>query len=85
MKNVIPATEARGKFFHLLNRVLYGGETIYITKTGADTVAKVESVPNSHRVLTDLAGSLSEKDAQLMKEAILKSRFYPKRKIKVFD
>ena len=85
MSMVIPATEARNNFFDILNRVLYGNEVVLISKAGTDTLAKVESVPDSVKVLNRLAGSISAGDAKLMKAAVKEMRKMPYRKIKGFD
>ena len=79
MNITITATEARTNFFDLLNRVLYAGETVFISKAGVDTIAKVERIANSASILAKLAGSVSESDAGLMKKAVAKARKYPKR------
>ena len=79
MNIIITATEARTNFFDLLNRVLYAGETVFISKAGVDTIAKVERVDNSVSILAKLAGSVSESDAESMKKTIAKARKYSKR------
>ena len=79
MNIIITATEARTNFFDLLNRVLYAGETVFISKAGVDTIAKVERVDNSASILAKLAGSVSESDAESMKKTIAKARKYSKR------
>ena len=79
MNIIITATEARTNFFDLLNRVLYAGETVFISKAGVDTIAKVERVDNSASILAKLAGSISESDAGSMERAIAKARKYSKR------
>ena len=79
MNITITATEARTNFFDLLNRVLYAGETVFISKAGVDTVAKVERIDNGASILAKLAGSISESDAGSMKKAIAKVRKYSKR------
>ena len=79
MMKVFTATEARSNFFNLLNRVLYAGETIFIRKAGTDGVVKLESVPDGRMILKSIAGSISVKDANYMKETIRKSRLYRKR------
>ena len=79
MNIIITATEARTNFFDLLNRVLYAGETVFISKAGVDTIAKVERVDNSVSILVKLAGSVSESDAESMKKTIAKARKYSKR------
>lgn len=81
MSNIISATEARNNFFHLLSRVLYGGETIFISKEGADNLAKIESVPVADKTLKELAGSISVKDARAMKKAVAATRTYPRRRM----
>ena len=75
MNIIITATEARTNFFDLLNRVLYAGETVFISKAGVDTIAKVERVDNSVSILAKLAGSVSESDAESMKKTIEKVDF----------
>lgn len=82
MSNVYAATEARENFFNILNRILYGRETIYIKKTGVDSIIKLELTTNSRKVLKSLAGSISKKDADLMKNAIKNSKKHSPRKIK---
>lgn len=79
MNVTVTATEARTNFFDLLNRVLYAGETVFISKAGVDTFAKVERVANGASILAKLAGSISESDASSMKKAIAKARKYSKR------
>lgn len=85
MSIVISATEARNNFFDILNRVLYGNEVVLISKAGTDTLAKVESVPDSVKILNRLAGSISAGDAKIMKKAVKDMRKMPYRKIKSFD
>jgi len=85
MNTVIPATVARNNFFDILNRVLYGNEVIYITKTGSKTVAKIEGAPDPMKILKKLAGSWSDEDADMVMKAIAKARSYPKRKVLPFD
>jgi len=80
MKSIITATKARESFFEILNRVLYGKETIFITKAGADkNVVKLERVPESRSILNKLAGSISDADAKTMLTSISKSRKTAKR------
>lgn len=43
MKNPIPATEARNKFFDILNAVIYKGEEFIIEKKGE---GKVKIIPD---------------------------------------
>lgn len=85
MSMVIPATEARNNFFDILNRVLYGEEVVLISKAGTDTLAKIESVPDSVKVLSRLFGSLSNKDAATMKTAVKAMRKGSWRKISSLD
>ncbi|KKS80408.1 MAG: hypothetical protein UV54_C0007G0017 [Candidatus Beckwithbacteria bacterium GW2011_GWA2_43_10] len=85
MSMVIPATEARNNFFDILNRVLYGNEVVLISKAGTDTLVKMESVPDSVKVLNRLSGSISAGDAKLMKAAVKEMRKMPLRKINSFD
>lgn len=82
---VIPATEARNNFFDILNRVLYGNETVLISKAGTNTLVKVESVPDSVKVLNRLSGCISVEDAEIMKKSVKEMRKTPFRKIKSFD
>ena len=81
---LISATEARKNFFELLNRVIYGGEEIYITKSGAKTLVRIEKVDTKNEGLMSFAGFLSDKDAKLMKREIKKSRIVEKRKTENF-
>jgi len=81
---VIPATEARNNFFDILNRVIFGEETIYISKAGTKTMAKIENAPETMKILDELAGSWSEKDADIVTKAIKTARSYPKRKVLSF-
>jgi len=81
---IIPATEARNNFFDILNRVIYDEETIYISKAGTKTMAKIESAPEVMKILDSLAGCWSEKDAESVTKAIKKTRSYPKRKVLSF-
>ena len=74
MSNVFTATSARSDFFNILNRVLFGGETVYIKKEGADSLVKIESVSKTESILDELAGSISDTDAKKMKEAIAEPR-----------
>lgn len=82
---LISATEARKNFFEILNRVLYGGEEIYVTKSGANSYVRMERVKYEEASIMDFAGIISDKDAKLMKDAVAKARKYPKRKVKSFD
>lgn len=81
MNIVIPATKARSDFFNLLNRVLYSGDTIFISKSGTDSMAKIESVPDTKTILSRLAGSISVKDADIMEKSIYSARARHTRKI----
>jgi len=85
MSMVIPATEARNNFFDILNRVLYGNEVIYIAKVGTKAMVRLEKNPSTEEILDSLAGSISEEDAEIMTNAIKKTRSYPKRKVLSFD
>lgn len=85
MSTIIAATNARSNFFEILNKVLYGGETIFISKAGSNNLVKVEAVPSSSVVLNKLAGSISNTDAVLMEKAMKKVKDYPKREISNFD
>lgn len=81
MSLTVTATEARNDLFKLLNRVIYKGETVYITKAGTESMIKVTSVPASSVTLSKLAGSISNKDASVMKTAIAAAKNYPSRKV----
>jgi|GEM_PF-6174282 prevent-host-death family protein len=85
MSLVLNATNARANFFDILNRVIYGGETIYVTKAGTDEMVKLETVSNSKKALGELAGSWSKKEADGMMKAVETTRSYPKRKVLSFD
>lgn len=85
MSMIIPATEARNNFFDILNRVLYGEEVVLISKAGTNTLAKMESVPDSLKILNRLAGSISSEDVKIMKKAVRDMRKMPARRIKSFD
>jgi antitoxin (DNA-binding transcriptional repressor) of toxin-antitoxin stability system len=82
---LISATDARKNFFELLNRVLYGNEEIFVTKSGSKSYVRLEKVESTEASIMDFAGTISDKDAKLMKDAIAKARKYPKRKVKSFD
>lgn len=84
MTLIISATAARNNFFDILNRVIYGEETIYISKAGTKTMAKIESAPETMKILDSLAGCWSEKEAGMVTKAIKKARSYPKRKVLSF-
>lgn len=81
MNIVISATKARSDFFNLLNRVLYSGDTIFISKSGTDSMAKIESVPDTKTMLSKLAGSISAKDADTIEKSIYSARPRRTRKI----
>lgn len=81
---LISATEARNNFFELLNRVLYGGEEIFVTKSGAKSYVRMEKVDSKEASIMDFAGIISDKDAKLMKDAIAEARKVKKRKVKKF-
>lgn len=85
MSLVIPATVARSEFFNILNRVLYGGETVYIAKVGTKDMVRMEKSPSTEEILDSLAGCMSDKDADVMLKTIKKARSYPKRKVLSFD
>ncbi len=78
------ATQARSQFFELLNRVLYGGETVYISKAGAKDVVEIKRVAKP-KTLKDFTGIISEEDARLMKEAIAEARSRPNQPAPSFD
>lgn len=82
---ILSATDARANFFDILNRALYGGEDIYITKAGADKMIKLKTVSKSREILDELAGSWSGEEADKTLKAIKKARSYPKRKVLSFD
>ena len=85
MDTVISATVARNNFFDILNRVIYGEEVVLVSKAGTETLVKIESLPDSVKVLKRLFGSLSIKDAGTMKEVAGRMRNSPWRKIKSLD
>lgn len=84
MSVIINSTEARKNFFDLLNRVLYGDEDVYIKKAGSDYVVKLEKVKKSKPTLSELAGSLSKKDAEPIRTAIEAARDRKKRVVRSF-
>ncbi|PIR43331.1 hypothetical protein COV24_03335 [candidate division WWE3 bacterium CG10_big_fil_rev_8_21_14_0_10_32_10] len=84
-KKIYTATEARKNFFDILNRVLYGNERMFIKKSGSEDLIKIERSDNSLKSLKKLAGSISKKDARIMKEVVKDSRKAFSRQIKSFD
>lgn len=85
MKTLITATEARKNFFSILNRVLYGNEEIFVTKSGTNSYVRLEKIDPEEGSLMSFAGTISDKDAKLMKAAIKKARRVKKRKVKSFN
>jgi len=49
---------------------LYGGETFFVRKAGADATAKIEKVAADKPTLMGLAGSITDEDADLMMKAV---------------
>jgi len=85
MNTVISATVARNNFFDILNRVIYGEEVVLVSKAGTEKLVKIETLPDSGKVLKRLFGSLSVRDARTMKAASGEMRTSSWRKIKSFD
>lgn len=70
LESVFSATETRANFFDVLNRVLYANEKVFVRKSGADHMVRMERVPMSEEALSRLAGRISDKDAKVMKKTI---------------
>ncbi len=67
MAEEIPVTQARAEFAELVNRVVYGGERIVVTRHGraivalvsADDLARLEELDNAEPTVIRLGGGVT--------------------------
>lgn len=85
MATAISATEARNNFFTILNKVLFGNETVLISKAGSDVLVKIERAADGREILRELAGSIANAEAEKMEDSIMAARLRETRDLPSFN